>query len=848
MRMQSAATIRPGSLKHRSAAARAGICVLALLVLAMASATATAQNKAAHQQFLFAYKLLQQDENQLAAEAFDKYLDQYPNAPKQGDARYFRAMLHRKAGDAKQAASLLQNVPAPKLVADYAVKLLRGQVLLDLKQHSKAIAPLEAIDTQSLEPKVSATVHHLRGLAYRGANNLEAAAASFKQAANAHKSQRGQALLNLGRVRAMQEQPNAAIEALKQAFSVQAVAAEAARLAGDLSYENDQLKQAARFYKRVLQNHQSSPHFGPAVIGLMWSQYDQQAYEAAIDTFAQYQQPLPQAQQGEAHYLTGSAWRSLNKPSKAKDPLTTAAKQLEGDQQAKALYKLADVYLSLKQYQPLRETVSRLKRLFPDHTLTRESLFLLTSADAQQGRLSKAVDRLSALIDKGRGTPFYPRAVLRRARLYAKADQHNAAIADYERYLQVAGRDSAQLRQAMLKLGDLYYRTGQYEKAGQTTARLLAKSDLSPSLTQQTLYRDALAHIKLNELEPALAALNQLQKQHPVNPFAAEVTYYRALLLTSLDRGSKAAPLLKEAAGQKKLSQAQRGNMLRLLAAHYRETDQPAQAARTLARLQSMAGASAIKPAQLLWLGRYRLDNNAPKDALKALEPLLAKANALKASQRAEASYLAARAYRQTDQPAAALKQLRLIVKRAEGYTLQARLEQARALHDQDKTDQAIDVLETLINNTQQARIAAQAHYDVGQLYQARAARLAERQQREAAAEARGKARRHFKRLVVLYDQFEQLQPLPRHARLQLIELAWDRDDRQAIQKQLSALADGPAPYEKYAKAMQAAIEANRTAAALNQLRALRQDEAVTNDQPLAKAVAQAIQRLENRR
>ncbi|MEX0744547.1 MAG: hypothetical protein WD118_03000, partial [Phycisphaeraceae bacterium] len=84
---------------------------------------ALAQGGAAHEQFLFAYKLLQRGEDRLAADAFDDYLGNFPQDEKRGDGLYYRALLHRRAGENQPAVDLLDDVPATQIVPGYAVDL-----------------------------------------------------------------------------------------------------------------------------------------------------------------------------------------------------------------------------------------------------------------------------------------------------------------------------------------------------------------------------------------------------------------------------------------------------------------------------------------------------------------------------------------------------------------------------------------------------------------------------------------------------------------------------------------------------------------------------------------------------
>ena len=96
------------------------ICCFAVFLLFCFSASAFAQpapSDPSHQQFLFAYKLLQRGENQLAVEAFDEYLTKFPDAAKRGDAMYFSAMLYRRLGQPAKALAKLADAPFIKVEA-----------------------------------------------------------------------------------------------------------------------------------------------------------------------------------------------------------------------------------------------------------------------------------------------------------------------------------------------------------------------------------------------------------------------------------------------------------------------------------------------------------------------------------------------------------------------------------------------------------------------------------------------------------------------------------------------------------------------------------------------------------
>jgi tetratricopeptide (TPR) repeat protein len=804
------------------------LALLALVSLVLITPPAGAQpDRAAHQQFLFAYKLYQQQEYELAAEAFDEYLGDFPKAAKRGDALYFRALLHRRAGELEAAADAIEPVEKAQLLPPYAVDLLRGQIYLDLDEHAQAVAALERIGLEKLEPKVKANVRYLRGLAYRGAANLEAAAQSLSKAANTHPSVKGQSLLTLARIQAEQDRRAKAVATLRRALTVQAVAAEAAHLAGDLSYELEHYDDAAELYRRVLNNHQSSTYFGPAVIGLLWTHFSAEQYQGVIDTFQQYQGAIPKPQRGEAAYLLGSAHYALQQYEQAAKRLASTLNALDGDQRVKALYKLADAQFQLGRYGALERSAKRLGQQFSDHELTREAIFLLVEAKAKQGDRGEAVQQLSQLLEADASAAMRARALRRRASLYTEAGALDRATADLQRFLKLSPSDDGPLRQAMLSLVDLHYRQKQYAKAIKLADQLLAKSQVKPARRQEALYRKALALVKQGERDQAVQTLQRLQKAYPLNPFQAQAQYYLGLLWMSQDQGEKAADHLQKAADADKLSQSQRVNALRLLALHQRQLDAEGPAIETLRRLADLAGAEALTVEETLWLGRQLVQRGGVKPGVGHLERLIDKQSSLTTKQRATAGFWLGRAYRRLGQYNPAEQQLRRVIAQGAGFGLRARLELGYVLAARGAHQQAIAELDDLFDSVE-PRIAAEALVLSGEIGRQMAQQAARDSRPEAAASARKTARKRLMKVVLVYDA-AALNPLPHRARLTLAALAEDsgnaKEQRQHLQQVAAASAENDktlANYARYAELMLNTIDAGLGQQRIANLQALR--------------------------
>ena len=777
---------------------------------------------AAHQQFLFAYKLLQRGDDRLAADAFDDYLGEFPDDEKVGDATYYRALLDRRAGRNQQAAERLSDVRPPQLVPAYAVDLLRGQVLVDLGRYPQAVEALERIDVGALKPDVRVSVLYLRGLARRGAAQLSGAAEDLKAAAEMESPMRGRALLDLARVQVQMDRLDEAIETLKRAMEVSddAAVAEAARLAGDVSYNRGTYDAAVEFYGQVMSNHASSRHFGPSVIGTLWAHYSAERYPSVIDVFKRYRTALQVQDRVPAWYLAGSARQELGEHEQAVELFEQVA---HGDGryplQEKVLYKLAASQFELGRYEAMSQTVARLRQQFPDSEIQTDAAFLLAAADAKQGDVARGVARLTQIIEEGPQSPWYLQGLLRRARLYETHGQLESAVRDYLTWLEAStfervgqaadGRPVSQptARQAgaLVQLLKVHHRLGDHERAAALAAQWLETMRLSPLVEQEVMFRRSLALIQLDRSDDALAMFDRLERKHPINPFSEEAAYYRGLLLLSRDEVAQATPLLSSAASQEKLARPLRINALRLLALNQRGRGEDAAAAASLRDLESLASRDQLTDEELLWMARHLLEQGEAKAALGYAQPLVEGRPRAAASVRSEAIYLTGRAQRQLGQLDQAAKSFEQVVALGRGFDLEARLGLAKVSFDRGRHQQAMAELGGLINS-ESTPVAAEALFTGARIQRSMARQHRRSDNVELAVEANHEAQRLLKRLVLLYA-FPQIEPLPQLAYLELAEIAAELDDSAGIEQELRELIDKypDGPYATYAKAVLAA-------------------------------------------
>lgn len=746
------------------------ICCFAVFLLFCFSASAFAQpapSDPSHQQFLFAYKLLQRGENQLAVEAFDEYLTKFPDAAKRGDAMYFSALLYRRLGQPAKALAKLADAPATQLVDADAVALLRGQLLVDTEQYAAALKPLEQVQLKDKPAAVAVSVLYLKGLAYRGTGNLDAAAAMLRQASELDTPMRDAATLDLARTLVLAKKPDDALKLLAGLMQSAdpAAATAAARLGGDLSYQRKNYDQAVTFYEAITSRRQSSIDFAPAVMGTLWAHHAAGKPEQVIAAYDRFAKALVDKNEaGGAAYLAALAYQKLGRHAEVVKLLTPLVDAPSPPALAdQLLYRLAMSQYELAQYGAMEQTIMRLLAAYPKTPLRPDAMFLLASADGKQGNAARGVARLTEIVDQGVQHPYFLPSLLQRARLYEENHKLAAAIADYNRYLEncdyerLAGADGKTLfkptdtqAKILLRLLDLTYRSGEFDQTEQIAAQWFRIMQLPPAIEQEALYRLALAQVKRNENDQAIATLTQLNRKYPVHRYQSEANYYLGLLRTTQGQPGEAAAYLRQAAAAKQLSIPLRVNALRLLFLHDRDAGDARAAADALMQIEQLQGRAALSVEDLNWLGAYLVGQRQPQDALAYLNEALTDARRASLAEQGTAEYWRGRALFAQGRNADALAAFEAAEKAGRGPVGMATLWKGRV---QLATGHAGDAVATLtpLSSDEDPAVASAALLTLGRasIEQAQAARR--RDDAAARTAALEQARRFLKRLVLLY-------------------------------------------------------------------------------------------------
>ncbi|XAL98383.1 tetratricopeptide repeat protein [Phycisphaeraceae bacterium D3-23] len=798
------------------------LLIVALALLAshvMLPARAQAQTDAEHQQFLFAYKLLQRGDFNEAADEFDEYLGSFPDGEKLGDAQYYRALLYRKQGQNERASALLAGAAEATLVPTYAVDLLHGQVLSDLGRYEQALASLEGIDTDALEPRVAVSAFYLRGLAYRGADNLEAAATALSDAAELDTPMRARALLDLAKVQALMEEPGDAVQTLERCLAVENAdtTPEAARFAGDITYNQGQFDDAIAYYGQVVARFQSSTHFAPAVVGTLWAQFGAKKYDDLLTTFERFREALPVQDRLAAWYLAGSAEQELGNHEQAVGLLLPVSR---GDGsiplQEKVLYKLAVSQYHLGEHAAMAQTIGLLVRHYPDSALKVDLAFMQASADAEQGQVQRGASRLTQFVEEGPDSPYYQQALLRRAHLYETHDQAGPAARDYRAYLATVEVPNPTSIQATFRLIELATALGEHDEAKTLAQQVLAVREAAlrtPEVEQEALYRLAVSERYLGQLDEALAAHDRLADRHPLNPYSAESSLERGLIRMKLGDPDRGVPLLLDASRSDALPVPARIEAMRIVAQHYEDRGDGDLALTLRREMEESVGLDGLSQAERYWLATVALDDGDTEAALRYLE-------GFEDGPRAEDAQLlrgiALRIAGDYDGSAQVLEELRAV---SERLTLDAWLELARTYRAKGDLDAALRELAGLINSDRSQRIASQALYESGGVRRQLATQLRQREDTAGEREQLTEARRVLKMVVLLHAD-RAGDDLAQRSYIELVEVARAMGEPEQSNELLTELIEKypESLYSEYARAL-LHVGRNETEAAATLLR-----------------------------
>jgi len=305
------------------------------------------------------------------------------------------------------------------------------------------------------------------------------------------------------------------------------------------------------------------------------------------------------------------------------------------------LYRMGESQYATGDYIAMSVTLGRLRRNHPKSKYVDSAEYLLVQSDLKQNKTTEGIKKLTAIIDREPEHPYRARALLERAQLLTDADKLKPAVADYEAFIKLAeqpGRKIAGVNETRVRLNDLYYRLGDYDKAAAMSDTLLQAKDASPVVRQEAMFRKALILIQKEQFGAAMGTFDRLMSDHPKNAFAAQVHYYRGLLLIN-EHPSDAVQSLQQAVADRKLSNDYRANSLLLISMHQRDKKRDVEAAKTLFELEKVITFDRMRIEDMIWLGQHYIKSN-PRSVIRYMQPLIEGKRKVTPAQKTQALFL----------------------------------------------------------------------------------------------------------------------------------------------------------------------------------------------------------------
>lgn len=421
-------------------------------------------------------------------------------APDNGEARFLLGKASLETRDFPAAEKELRRALELNQPADAVLPLL-ARAMTELGQQQALLK--EFGDRSLTDPQAQATFQTLLGDAYLSRNDRAAAERAYASALAA-RSDYGPARLGRAMLAAIAGQHD---EALAQ---VDAIIAASPRFAAAYSLKSDLLlakgdRAGAR--KALEAAVESDTNFLPARLALISLLTDERDFDAAGKLLESTRKAAPR--DVRVNYLDAALAFRKGELEKARQQVQQVLKLMP--EHPPSLVLAGAIELQDKQYPAaeihLRKAVSRA----PNHAGAR---VMLVQTYLRMGQPVKAKDALQPLVD--RGMPADPRVQLLAGETFlANGDVKRAT----EFYQAAAKTEKGQQVAARTRLGQISLATGKSEEGFR---ELEAASELDAGAYQADLALIA-GHLRRNEVDKAMVAVQALEKKQPKNPLTFQM-------------------------------------------------------------------------------------------------------------------------------------------------------------------------------------------------------------------------------------------------------------------------------------------------------------------------------------
>ena len=448
-------------------------------------------NQRARAHFLLAEAANQLRAGEEAVVQYRRVLDDHPTSPYVGPAQYGLAWHYHRAGAHEQAASTFAQVrqAGPGRLARRApyYEAVHRAALGDT---ARAVSLYESVAQQGADTRLAPEALFEAGLLRYEQGEYGSAAAFFRRLVRDHPdaARVGDAHYWLGNAYLVEESLDRALEAYDKATAYDA-APDSLRIEVRFQkawaqYEDGRYGAAAPIFQDLVDTAPDSRRGGAALFWGADSHYQQGNYARARTLFQRYLNENPQGEKAPgARYALAWTYFKQNRFEAAArefrrflDGPAPSASDIPYTQDARL--RLADSYYALKRYEDAVEVYRR-----ADGAGTDYALYQAGDALSYAGRPEDALRSLRRLVERYPESAWRPEALYRMGTVHFQQQNYEEAESAYQQLLSEYP-DHALAPQAQYGIGDSRYNAGTMEAAVSAYRTVLETYPQSSSATE----------------------------------------------------------------------------------------------------------------------------------------------------------------------------------------------------------------------------------------------------------------------------------------------------------------------------------------------------------------------------
>jgi len=670
--------------------------------------------------------LLAESHNQLrngeeAVVHYRKVIDEYPDTPYVGPARYGLAWHYVRAQEPKQAAQSFARVrqnQSGRLAerAAYYEAVSRAR----LGDTAQAVELYRTVAEQQADTRLAAEALFEAGLLRYQQDEYGSAAAFFRALIRDHPdaARIGDAQYWLGNAYLVDESLDRALKAYNKAIELDAapesLLVEVRFQKAWAQYEEGRYEAAGSDFLSVAESHPDTPRGREALFWGGDSFYQQGNLDRARTLFRRYLDDNPEGNHasGARYALAWTHFKQNRYESAARlfrqflDTYQGTDSEIPYEQDARL--RLGDCYFALKRYEDALQTYRRVGGKGTDYALYRAG-----EALNYANRDDEALRSLRRLIDQYPDSRWRPQAQYRIADILFQQQNYEEARSAYQQFLE-SNPNHSLAPNVQYGIGDTYYNAGSMEEAVQAYRTVLETYPESSSANEAALSlffalsaagQDDRADDLIASIEEATSNTelgDRLRFSRAKAAYQSGQSKQALNLFQQFVRTSSATALLPEA--------------YYYLGLLYADEGDTTPAKNYLQQLVDQYPDSEVQPEGALRLGDIYMDDEAYEKAAEAYSAA-AESDAINDEIRAQARYGQSTALLRLDRNDEAKSLLNRILDDGRGGPLQAsaQLGLARIYEDEGRTDEALELYRS-VADASDSETGAEALYRLGRL------------------------------------------------------------------------------------------------------------------------------------